>query len=85
MNKTIIVDAAQETCCPKCNHTFALSEGISRQTIERFAEVFEEQFAERRKVLEAQLEAEARKRAEREATQEVTVLKDQLAAAIASA
>jgi hypothetical protein len=85
MNKTIIVDAAQETSCPKCSHTFALSDGISRQTIERFAEMFEEQFAERRKVLEAQLEAEARKRAEREAAQQLTVLKDQLAAANAVA
>ncbi|HEY6822028.1 MAG TPA: hypothetical protein VI321_08400, partial [Burkholderiales bacterium] len=65
MSKTIIVDAAEQVACPKCSHTFALSEGISRQSIERHAEDFERQLAERAKAQEAQLAAEASRRAER--------------------
>lgn len=40
MARTIMVDAAEPVVCPKCNHNFALSEGISRQAIERQAEKF---------------------------------------------
>ena len=60
----IIVDAAEEVACPKCRHFFPLSEGISRQAIERHAEAYEKSLAERRKRLEAQLVAEARAKAE---------------------
>jgi hypothetical protein len=66
MTKTITVAAHEEVACPKCSHAFPLSEGISRQTIERYAEDFERAFAERRKTLEETLTAEARRRAERE-------------------
>src|SRR5438445_9234887 len=34
MARTIIVDGGEKIACPKCNHGFPLSEGISRQTIE---------------------------------------------------
>jgi hypothetical protein len=67
MTKNIIVDAAEEVACPKCSHTFALSEGISRQSIERHAEDFERQLAERGKALKEALSAEARRSAERAA------------------
>jgi len=40
MPHPIIVDAAEEIACPKCSHFFPLSEGISRQAIERHAEAF---------------------------------------------
>ena len=66
MARTIIIDGAEEVACPKCSHPFPLTEGISRQTIERYAEDFEHAFAERRKKLEEQLASEARRRAERE-------------------
>lgn len=85
MKRTIIVDASQETSCPKCNHTFPLSDGISRQTIERYAEEFEQAFEERRKQLEVELAAEAKRHAERAAAQQVTLLREQLAAAEAAA
>src|SRR4051812_7383920 len=65
MSKTIIVDAAEEVACPKCSHTFALTEGISRQSIERHAEDFERQLAERGKAMREALSAEARRSAER--------------------
>src|SRR3954466_15845117 len=66
MARTIIIDGAEEVACPKCSHPFPLTEGISRQTIERYAEDFEHAFAERKKKLEEQLASEARRRAERE-------------------
>ena len=81
MPRMIIVEATEEVACPKCSHAFALSEGISRQAIERYAEDFENQFAERAKALEASLTAEAKRRAEREAAQQVGALKEALAAA----
>jgi hypothetical protein len=60
MARTIIVDAEAKVACPKCNHRFALSEGISRQAIERHAADLERALAESRKKLEAQLAAEAK-------------------------
>ena len=85
MTKTIMVDAAEEVVCPKCSHAFPLSEGISRQTIERYADEFERSLARRRKELEADLAIEAKRRAERDAAQSLAALKEQLAAAEARA
>src|SRR4051812_3905423 len=48
---TIIIDRAEKLACPKCNHSFALSEGISRQTVERYADEFQATLARHRKVL----------------------------------
>jgi hypothetical protein len=85
MPRTIIVEASQETSCPRCSHTFALSEGISRQTIERLAEAFEKDFAEKRRQLETDLAAEAKKVAEQEAAMQVRSLQQEAAAAKAAA
>src|SRR5204863_6329981 len=60
MARTIIVDGGEKIACPKGNHGFPLSEGISRQTIERYAEDFERSVAAHRKKLEAELAAEAK-------------------------
>src|SRR5919109_1726919 len=60
MARSIIVDAEEKVACPKCSHKFPLSEGISRQAIERQAAELERALAETRKKLEAQLAAEAR-------------------------
>ena len=62
MARTIIVEADEKVACPKCSHRFPLSEGISRQAIERHAADLERALAETRKKLEAQLAAEARAR-----------------------
>src|SRR3989442_1194427 len=37
MTRTILVAAEEEIACPKCSHRFALSDGLSRQPIERQA------------------------------------------------
>jgi hypothetical protein len=81
MARTIIIDGAEEVACPKCSHPFPLTEGISRQAIERYAEDFEHAFAERKKKLEEQLASEARRRAERELGGEIAQLKEQVGAA----
>ena len=60
MARTIIVEAEEKVACPKCSHRFPLSEGISRQAIERHAGELERSLAEHRKKLEAQLAAEAK-------------------------
>jgi hypothetical protein len=51
---------SEKIACPKCNHGFALSEGISRQTIDRYAEEFEKTLDARRRALETKLAAEAK-------------------------
>src|SRR5688572_10421332 len=60
MARTIIVEADEKVACPKCSHRFPLSEGLSRQAIERHAGEFNRAVAEGRKKLEAQLTAEAK-------------------------
>ena len=83
--RMIMVDAAEEVACPQCAHAFALSEGISRQAIERHAEDFDRSLAERARKLEAELAAEARRRAEREAAREINALRESVASAQAEA
>jgi hypothetical protein len=61
MNKTIIVAAEEAIGCPKCGHGLPLTEGISRQTIERHADGHKRALAAERKRLEAELAAEASK------------------------
>src|SRR5438270_8795115 len=60
MAQTIIVDAAEPVACPKCNHRFPLTEGLSRQAIERHAGEYERALAAGRKALEARVAAEAK-------------------------
>jgi hypothetical protein len=66
MTRPIIVDAEEQVACPKCNRRFALSEGISRHTIERHAEAFERGLDKQKRALEAELAAAAKRRAEAE-------------------
>jgi hypothetical protein len=56
-----MIDGAAKVACPKCSHHFPLSDGLSRQTIERHAEEFERAVAEQSKALERQLVAEKEK------------------------
>jgi hypothetical protein len=58
--RPILMQDSEKIACPKCNHGFALSEGISRQTIDRYAEEFEKTLDARRRALETKLTAEAK-------------------------
>src|SRR5882762_5142552 len=60
MARTIIIQAEEPVVCPQCNHRFQLTEGISRQAIERHAGELERSLAEHKKRLEAQIAAEAK-------------------------
>jgi hypothetical protein len=80
MAQPIIVDGAERVACPKCNHGFALSEGISRQAIERYADEFARGLADQRRKLEAELGAEAKRRAEREFDTRLKAMQESAAA-----
>src|SRR6185436_11841149 len=69
-SRNVIVGADETVSCPICRHSFALEAGISRQTIDRYAEDFERTLA-----------AEAKLRGEKESAQQVAALKAQLAEA----
>jgi len=70
IGRNVIVGAEEPVSCPNCRHSFALEEGISRQTIDRYAEDFERTLA-----------AEARVRGEKESAQQVAALKAKVAEA----
>ena len=78
MARTIIIQAEEPVACPKCNHRFQLTEGISRQAIERHAGELERSLAEHKKKLEAQVAAEAKAQfeIERKALNEALSAKD---------
>lgn len=73
MDRNVIVGADESVSCPKCDHRFPLGQGISRQTIDRYAQDFEHTVA-----------AEARLRAQKESAQQVAALEARLAAADAA-
>src|SRR5258708_6162488 len=69
MARTIIIQAEEQVVCPECNHRFQLTEGISRQAIERHAGELERSLAEHKKKLEAQVGREAQWKAQLESAQ----------------
>jgi hypothetical protein len=76
--RTIMIDGAAKVACPKCSHHFPLSDGISRQTIERHAEEFERTLTEQKKALEQRLAVEAKRQfdTERRALSEALTAKE---------
>lgn len=69
----IIISRDEPIACPKCAHSYAISEGLSRQTIDRHAEAFEQALARRVREQEAKLAAEAKARID-EARRQAAVL-----------
>src|SRR5262245_37422804 len=68
MSRNVIVGADECVICPSCQHPFPLEQGISGQTIDRYAEDFERTLA-----------AEAGRRAEKESARQLAAVKAQLA------
>src|SRR4051812_12927481 len=60
----IIISRDERIACPKCAHSFVMSEGLSRQTIDRYAHDFEQALARRAREQEAQLAAQAKRQLE---------------------
>jgi hypothetical protein len=84
MEQRIILRPDEPVTCPKCDHEFALREGIARQTIERYEEEYEAAFESERKLLRAQLEQQAEKRAARAYDARIAELQEQVAAGAGS-
>ena len=61
-----MIDGAAKVACPKCSHHFVLSEGLSRESIERHADEFERALKDQKKALEQRLAAEAKRQFETE-------------------
>lgn len=40
MSRLIVISADESVGCPHCSRTFALSEGISRQAVDRYANAY---------------------------------------------
>lgn len=78
MIKKIIIAADEEIVCPKCDQHFPLSEGITRQTIERYESEFHEVFAAQKKELEATLEKEAERKATKHFAEQIALLEEKL-------
>lgn len=78
MIKKIIIASDEEIVCPKCDHHFPLSEGITRQTIERYESEFDEVFAAQKKELEATLEKEAERKATKQFAEQIALLEEKL-------
>jgi hypothetical protein len=76
--RTIMIDGAAKVACPKCSHHFALSEGLSRESIERHHQEFERALLDQKKALEQRLAAEAKRQfdTERKALSEALAAKE---------
>lgn len=78
MSKKIIIAADEAIVCPSCNHPFALDQGITRHTIERYENDFAETFAAQSKELESKLAKEAERKASKLFSDQLTKLQEDL-------
>jgi hypothetical protein len=81
MQDKIILAAAETVVCPKCEHAFALHEGIARQTIERHHAEFEQETRQFKEQIAADLSREAERRAAQQFGGKLIELQDQVATA----
>ncbi len=79
MAQKIILSAAETIVCPKCSHHFALDQGITRQTIERYVAEYEHAMAEDRKALEEFMTKTAERKATKMFEDQMSRLREQLA------
>ncbi len=78
MPQKIILSSEEKIVCPNCQHKFALEDGITRQTIERYEQEFETALQERSDRLRQELEKEAERKLTKTFTSQIDVLKEQL-------
>ena len=53
MSKRIILNADEIITCPECEHEFELRDGITQQTIERYADEYDTAMSEERRETQA--------------------------------
>jgi hypothetical protein len=78
MPQKIILSSEELIICPKCQYKFALGDGITRQTIERYEQDFETVLKERSAELRQELEKEAERKLSKTYTTQLEVLKEEL-------
>ena len=81
MQEKIIIQAAELVVCPKCDHRFALHEGIARQTIDTHMAAFDAEAKAYREQIAAEVTEDAKRRAMQMASAQISTLQDQVAAA----
>jgi len=79
MERKIILNANESVACPKCHHAFALNEGITRQTIERYEADFDATFAEEHRRLEETIGKDAERKLTKQFSDQISGLNAQLA------
>lgn len=78
MPQQIILSSEELIVCPKCQHKFALEDGITRQTIERYEKDFETVLKDRSAELRQELEKEAERKLTKTYTAQIDGLKERL-------
>ena len=78
MSKKIILKADEIITCPDCGHEFHLQDGITQQTIERYADEFDSAMTEEREKFRLAAEKEAERHAARAFESRINELNDKL-------
>lgn len=78
MSKRIILNADEIITCPECEHEFELRDGITQQTIERYADEYDAAMSEERQKLRQTAEKEAQRQAARSFESRITELTEKL-------
>ena len=78
MSRRIILNADEIITCPDCGHEFALRDGITQQTIERYADEHDSAMAAERDALRQAAEKEAERNAARAFEVRISELSDKL-------
>ena len=78
MSKRIILNADEIITCPECEHEFELRDGITQQTIERYADEYDAAMSEERERLRQTAEKEAQRQAARSFESRITELTEKL-------
>ena len=78
MPQKIILSAAELIVCPKCQYKFAIGEGITRQTIEKYEQDFAKIFKEKEIELSQELEQKAERKLAKTYAAQLEKLKEQL-------
>ena len=78
MAKKIIIASEETVACPACGHTFPLSQGITRQTIEGYERDFEAALKEQGEELREELARDAEKKLGRTYGVQLEALMEQL-------
>lgn len=78
VTQNIILSADETVVCPKCDHKFPLSQGITRQTIEHYEQAFDQALQAQARELRETLARDAERKLSKGFSQQIDTLKEQL-------